>query len=422
MRVLLAPVGSAGDVYPYVGLGCRLKERGHEVFILTSAYFQDAVERAKLRFVEVQSRAEFLQATDDPLIWDPIRGPRRVMQFATSHIRRLYEALMPLQNDSSVMVSSCLGWGARIVEERHAIPLVTWHLQPAVVFSAVSPPKILGMISHGWLSPWWNRTMFSIGERLVLDPVCLPELNSFRRELGLVEIRGITRWWQSPRCVVGAFPEWFAPRPADWPRHMRLTAFPLWDEEGDRSFPKELESYLEQGAPPVVFTPGSANKFGANFFQAAVRACEIAGCRGIMASRFDAHELDSLPPSCFRIRYASFARLLPRAAAIVHHGGIGTTARALASGIPQIIHPFSHDQPDNAVRVERLSAGFGISPKHLTAERLAASLKRTFTSSKIQQGAVAAAKLIALSDPFEDICQIIETLRAADRVSTIASH
>jgi rhamnosyltransferase subunit B len=422
VKILLAPVGSAGDVYPYLGLGRCLKDRGHEVVVFTSAYFQEATERSGLRFVEVLSKAEFLQVTDDPLIWHPLRGPRRVMQLAASFIRRLYDALMQEQDRSTVIVSSCLGWGARLAEELHQVPLVTWHLQPAVIFSAVRPPKLAGMISRGWFAPSWNRRIFALGERFFLDPVCIPELNRVRQELGMSRVRGITRWWQSPRCVVGAFPAWFAPKAPDWPPHVELTEFPLWDEEGDHNLSEELERFLGQGPPPVVFTPGSANKFGEDFFQIAGSACEKIGCRGIMASRFHASSLDSLPPSCLWIRYASFARLLPQAAAIVHHGGIGTTARALASGIPQIVHPFSHDQPDNAVWVERLKAGLCVSTRHLTAEKLSAILQQTLNSKEIQQGAQIAARRIALADPFAEMCRIIESQRSADRESTTAAH
>lgn len=410
MNILLAPVGSSGDVYPFLGLGQALQQRGHHVTVLSSGYFAGAIEKAKLRFVEVQTKEEFLEVTQDPLIWHPLRGPRRIMQLAITGVQRQYDAILAHRGEETVVVSSCLGWGARVAEERHKIPLVTWHLQPSVIFSARNPPRLAGMLEHGWLAPWWNRAIYTIGERFFLDPVCIPQLNAFRRKLGLPPVRGITHWWQSPKWVVGAFPAWFAPQAVDWPPHVRLSEFPLWDEDSSLAMPRQLINFLEDGSAPIVFTPGSANRFGNDFFALATEACQHVGCRGIMASRFDCKQLDRLPGSCLRVRYASFAQLLPRSAAIVHHGGIGTTARALASGIPQVIHPFSHDQPDNAARVERLRAGTGISPRKLSAKRLAVALQHVLESAEIHNSVKELQRRIQHAEPFAMMCRIVESL------------
>jgi UDP:flavonoid glycosyltransferase YjiC (YdhE family) len=114
----------------------------------------------------------------------------------------------------------------------------------------------------------------------------------------------------------------------------------------------------------VVFTAGTGMAQPERFLACAVDAVRRAGCRGLLVSALaDAFPAD-LPASMMAIRRAPFARLLPRCAAIVHHGGIGTVASALAAGIPQLIAPFAYDQFDNAARIERMVAGRRVSARN----------------------------------------------------------
>jgi UDP:flavonoid glycosyltransferase YjiC (YdhE family) len=233
------------------------------------------------------------------------------------------------------------------------VPLLTLHVQPAVIWSNRSPPKLPGVIGPAWL----QRVLFRFAERLIIDRTVCPAVNPMRRELGLPPMRRITSWWHSPQGVIGLFPDWYAPPQPDWPAQVQLTDFPLWDEPGDDAVDAELESFLQAGTAPLVFTPGSANMFGQQFFQTAVHICSRLRRRGLLVSRFEQHLPATRSPDIRHVEYAPFSTLLPRVAAIVHHGGMGTTAQALAAGIPQMIVPLAHDEFDNAARLAELGVG-----------------------------------------------------------------
>ena len=111
------------------------------------------------------------------------------------------------------------------------------------------------------------------------------------------------------------------------------------------------------GEPPIVFTPGSAMYHGQDFFRASVEACKQLNRRGILLTRHAEQIPADLPATIRHFSYAPFSLLLPRAAALVHHGGIGTSAQAMAAGCRQLITPFAHDQFDNADRLRRLGEG-----------------------------------------------------------------
>ncbi len=382
MHFIFSPIGSAGDVHPMLGIAVELQKRGHEITFQTNGYFQETVERQGLRFVELGSKDQFLAVANHPDLWKPRRAFRYVFQKAIQPILRLQYAAIEEYSKSrdTVVVASCTGLGARIANEKLGVPLVTVHLQPAVILSRIEPPTYSGVIGPRWL----RNLMFSLAERFVIERTICPEVNRFRQELGLPPVRQIVRWWHSPQLVVCLFPEWFAPPQQDWPENLLQTDFPLWDERTDAALAPEVQEFLGGGEPPVVFTPGSANVFGRPFFEAAIEACQRLGRRGILLSRFSEHVPELLPSSVKHFSYIPFGQLLPKAAVVVHHGGIGSTAQALAAGIPQLVMPLAHDQFDNAARVKRLGVGNWLKPSRFRGPVVAAKLGALLGSEAVQ--------------------------------------
>src|SRR5262249_53944037 len=158
-------------------------------------------------------------------------------------------------------------------------------------------------------------------------------------------VRGImSQWWHSPQRVLGLFPPWYGEPQPDWPPQVRLVGFPLYDERGVEELPGGLADFLATGSPPLVFMPGSANAQAQDFFRAPVEACQRLGRRGLLLPRFPEQLPAPLPPTIRHFNFIPFSQVLPQAAALVHHGGIGTSAQALAAGVPQVVMPLAHDQ------------------------------------------------------------------------------
>src|SRR5690606_14357109 len=202
------------------------------------------------------------------------------------------------------------------------------------------------------------QSVYAIGDHFVIDPILAPAINPLRRELGLPPVsRFLHEWWHAPRLTIGLFPEWYAPPQADWPSQTELTDFPLYDEAELEPPSDDLQQFLAAGDQPVAFTAGSAMALGSDFYRAAVEACVRGGLRGVLLTRYTEQLPKDLPDTVKHVPYAPFSQLLPRCATLVHHGGIGTTAQGLAAGVPQLIMPMSHDQPDNADRIQRLGVG-----------------------------------------------------------------
>jgi rhamnosyltransferase subunit B len=363
MHVILIPIGTAGDVYPFLGLGEEFLRRGHRVTALCNAHFRPMVEAAGMAFAPLAGERAFNHMMDHPMMWHPTRA----LQYTAEHV---FVPAVPVVYDflkqhyapgRTVAVAASLAWGALIAQESFGVPVVTAHLQPALMGSRIDPPVMAGMEWTSRLPLPCKRAMGFVGDRIT-DRILAPGINRFRRSLGLKPIRNVLRTWtHSPVRVLGLFENWFTPPQPDWPVGTQLSGFPLYDAGRHAAVPPAVERFLAEGPPPVVFTAGSGMRQARWLFESCVEACRRLGCRGLLLSPFMG-QVPDLPPGILAAPYAPFSRIFPRAAAAVHHGGIGTLALALEAGIPQLFTPFAHDHFDNAARGCRLGVGSQILP------------------------------------------------------------
>lgn len=412
MKVIVIPIGSSGDVHPLLGLALELRDRGHEIVFITNGHFEPLARKSGLAFEALGTAEEYHQAINDPDLWHPTKGTKKALEWSMARLMRPSYLLIQKHHvpGETMLLGATLSLGARVAHEKLGIPLVTTQLQPMAIYSRVSPPKFPGM--PAWAPPWLVNIMYGFGERFVVDPIVRPPLNEFRRKLGLPPVTSsiFVDYLNSPQLVLGLFPEWYCPPPPDWPPQVRCTGFPLYDEKGITALDPQLDAFLNEGSPPVAFTPGSAMRHGLPFFTAAAQACESIGRRGLLLTRYPENIPANLPAGVRHFAYAPFSQVLPRCAALVHHGGIGTMAQGFAAGIPQLIMPMAHDQPDNASRVERLGAGLSIVPQKFKGPAVAAKLRTLLETPSFSERAKDLTKKIAADTPIKNACDRIEEL------------
>jgi rhamnosyltransferase subunit B len=308
-----------------------------------------------------------------------------------------------------------MSFAARLAQEKLGFRLVTLHLQPTLFLSAYDNAEMGGIKMPDWLPLGFQQVRIKLLEKMVVDPLMAPKLNTFRAELGLPPVsRLFGRWMHSPQRVVGLFPEWFAPPQPDWPPNLFLTGF-IHPPEGDghpndAPLAPEIEDFLSNGQPPIVFTPGSAMQHGDRFFRAAIEASQSLGRRAILLTRFRDQLPPKLPDGFLHVEWAQMSRLLPRAAVLVYHGGIGTLAQALKAGIPHLIVPFAHDQPDNANRLKALGIAERINPGKFTAKRAAQKLDWLLNDPLVKVRCAGYAEKVDFERSLKEACEAIESV------------
>ncbi len=414
MRVVLTGLGSAGDVLPAVGVGRRLLQRGHEVVLIASEHFRPLAERSDLEFVGLGSEADYRRIIQDPALFDRRRGLETVLRQTVQSLEMVYAAVQrSIVPGRTVVGAHVLDFASRMLQEQGEVPVATLLLSPALLRSQYQVPTLQGTLNVSSWPRWSKRLFWWTIDRLVIDRVVLPDLNRTRARHGLAPMRRpFNGWILSPRLTVGLFPDWFAPPQPDWPTQVRLTSFPLFDEA--EPMPAQLEEFLAAGSPPVVATFGTALSRGGAQFEAVIRACQRLGRRGVMLSQFG-QVPRSLPPGIMHVPFAPLTQLLPRSAALVHHGGIGTTAAGLAAGVPQLVLPLSHDQPDNGMRVRRLGAGDVVSMIDRSSvsalgQQLVSRLDGLLSAEIVARRCATLAQRLSLVDGIGLACDLLESL------------
>jgi UDP:flavonoid glycosyltransferase YjiC (YdhE family) len=379
MHIILATMGTDGDVFPHIGLGAVLRARGHRVTLAAPETYRDRAAALELEFCALVTADEVDRMLADPDLWHPLKSGLMMTRWGGPILHRQYEALAAVASQpDSVLVANPGLLAGRLVQEKLGVPTASLLLQPGLLPSSTAPPEMpAGLTIPRWL-PHPLRRLYWLGVDGAGYVLAAPSLNRVRKALGLSPVRRLFRWWLSPDLVIGLFPGWYAAPQPDWPQQLRLAGFGRFD--GARvELPEEVRAFCQAGSPPIAFTLGTGMTHAAEFFRMAVSTCEALGARGLLLTKYSAVIPTHLPAGVRHCTFAPFRQLLPHCGALVHHGGVGTTAAALEAGCPQLVLPLAWDQPDNAARVTRLGAGLALGSRRRSSRHLRDALARLTT-------------------------------------------
>lgn len=352
LRFVFAPFGSEGDLAPLMWLGDRLLARGHVVRVAANPYYETLVRSRGHVFLPVGDAGLLKAALEDERIWEGPGASRLLLEGLLGSLLPIVHGFMRDREPVDLVVGTSFAVGAQLAAEAKGVPFARIHLQPSPLRSAGDLPVAARQLAWlGRMPPFFIRCHFKLLD-LVLDGKPLRRVNEVRGQLGLRPFKS----FYDDVCQGGAglaamFPDWYAPVQPEWPRCLRQFGFPVASGRRLEPLAESLQAFLEDGAPPVVWTHGSANFHTAEIERAAEAAMRSLGVRGVVIGP---RIQESSSPGLLRLRYAPFDALFPRCRAVVHHGGIGTMVRALRAGVPQLIIPRAFDQFDNAARAVRL--------------------------------------------------------------------
>ncbi len=420
-RFLLTTFGSLGDLHPYIAVGLGLRARGHKVTIATSAGYRAKVEGEGLDFHPVRPHIAVL--APDPAemarAFHPRTGSEHVIRrMILPYLGQSYEDLMGIAPDFDLLVGHPIAFATPIVAEYLRKPWISVALQPSLMISDFDPPTVSGYVFmerfRGWGPGFWKH--FGRLARRIARAWGTP-INVLRRKLGLRELRNpVLDDMFSPYGTQAWFSKLLAQPQADWPPRTSITGFPFYDKlTPGQGLSAGLEAFLNAGPPPVVFTLGSSAVFDAGaFYSESAEALRILGCRGILLVGSDPENARrnlprrATPDTVMVADYAPYSELFPRAAAVVHQCGAGTTAQALRAGVPMCAVPFSHDQPDFARRCAGLGVARIVTRGSYRATRVAKELECLLTGGNYQRAARETAMEMAREDGIKAACDGLE--------------
>jgi rhamnosyltransferase subunit B len=413
-RILLATIGSLGDLHPMLALAFGVQERGHHAVIASTEHYRAKVEGLGFEFHAIRPD---IAAHDPKLmasIMDMRRGPEVLLrQLILPALPGTYEDLLRVATGADLLIAGEIVLAAPMVAEKLRLPWVSALLSPFSFYSIYDPPvspyaPSLAFVSKfGWR---FNKVMIALGRRMFRE--WWEPVHRLRRETGLrpcgdplFEVKF------SAELILALFSAEIAPPQPDWPPQTVQPGYLFYDQDETRSgLPAELQAFLQDSEAPIVFTLGSSAVHDPRgFFETSAEAARILNRRAVFLCGQSTPPV-TVPGKTIAVPYAPFSELFPRAAVIVHQGGSGTTAQALYAGRPTLIMPCAFDQPDNAARVKRIGTGLTLSRERYSARTATRQLGRLLTDPDYAEAAARIANRIRSEDGLGTACDAIERL------------
>jgi sterol 3beta-glucosyltransferase len=408
VKVVILCLGSRGDVQPHIALAQGLTRAGHHVRLATHSIFRDLVATHGLEYAPLESNPQEILQGEAGQTWlaagrNPLRSMHNFATLARPMVDRALSECWSACVGADAIIFTILAFAAYNIAEKLQIPCFASALQPLTRtrdFAAMSTR------SPGFSA--YNRLTHLAAEQVMWQPF-RQITNQWRRDF--LQLPPLPFTGPFSRVLRQRLPHLYGyspavvPKPSDWPEHLHVTGYWFLDRPPEWQPPAHLLEFLEAGPPPVYVGFGSMIKDDpAATTDLVLKALALTGQRGVLLTGWGGLGGRQLPSTVFQLDSIPHDWLFPRVAAVVHHGGAGTTAAALRAGVPSVTipfltPPFFSDQVFWGDRVRELGAGTGpILQSHLTAERLAAAIHAATTTEGIRSRAAALGQQIRAED------------------------
>ncbi|MDB9313694.1 glycosyltransferase, partial [Spirulina sp. CS-785/01] len=412
-RIVMATYGSFGDLHPYMALALELQARGHHPIIAHAEPFRSKVEAAGIEFFALRPDTSHpLQGNGS---WNEVLGQQQreseyiICYTILPHLRATYEDLIGLLGEADLLLTHPFSFAGSVAAQMTNTPWVSTVLSPQSFQSAydLEVDALQSLSEYDRALKWVARDSYLRSQEWYAKYWSAP-VRELRRELGLpARLDPLFEGQHSPDLVLALFSSLLATPQPDWPKQTYATGFPFYD--GQETLSPELQAFLEAGPPPIVFTLGSYFVWTpGNFYQEAAKAAQQLGYRAVLLMGKGVEAVSEVGENAIAVNYAPHSQLFPQAAAVVHHGGIGTTGQALRAGCPMLIVPFAYDQPDNARRVVQLGVGRTIRRSEYSETRLGVELQELLSNPSYRTHAQTVAQQIQQEDGIQNACTMLE--------------
>ena len=427
MRIVLSNIGTYGDTNPLIALALELKRRGHTPVMAVPEVYRNKIAPLGLEFHAIRPDIDPTNNVLVEMVYDIKNGTEHGLRnFLFPSLRQTYDDLLDAATKpgrADLLLIGELNYAGPIVAEVTGIRWASYVLAPLSFFSAFDPPVLPPyprLAKADRKVPGFGRVIKRVARfasRKWPEPIY-----ALREELGLP--RGTNPLFDakhSPSLVLALFSRVLGAEQKDWPPNTLIAGFAYYDADaGNAKLPPHLEEFVAKGAPPVVFTLGSAAVLAAgDFYEVSAKAAMELGTRAVLLIGTDPRNQlkEKLPPSICAAEYAPYSALFSRASLVVHQGGVGTVAQCLRAGKPMLIMPYSHDQPDNARRMKRLGVAQVIQKASYTPKKVTRKLRKMLDDPEMAEKARAVAEQLRGEDGVKTACDALEALQARSRSS-----
>jgi UDP:flavonoid glycosyltransferase YjiC (YdhE family) len=390
MRVVFSRWGSTGDVLPYTSVAVELSRRGHRVVFAGNEHYADMLAGAAVEFVRVGTRDDHARLMRDVEVFDRRRKSAEQIfhNHYYPHLEAFYQATAAeCRRDGGALVVGGEA-GSAAAAERTGAPYVHLACSPGTSpfvrsrFDPLHPERVLSPPLRWLARDGKRRALMYFVNNLLRRRITAPAPTTVPADHPLGRLRAREGMPLTPGLVpllaLCMWPDWFAAAQPDWPAYAKTMDFPF------RSTPVWNRSSAAPGDGPVIATTGTIAGSQSRFYTLVVDACRLLNKSAVLVTPHRDQIPEALPAGIEWRRFARFEELFSEASLVIHHGGIGTAALAIAAGVPQVVVPMRGDQFDNSYRLESLGVARLLSLSGMTAAALARILSSTMESRRLR--------------------------------------
>jgi sterol 3beta-glucosyltransferase len=400
MLITILTTGSRGDTQPYIALGMELKKSGHEVRVAAFENYAGLIMDHGLEFSAIKGDVSLVASGDSTKSARQADNPLKILM----SFSKLKSYVFDMQKD---FFNACKG--SDVVLYHPGAPIGYFIARYMNIPSILATPfpmtptnEYPALIFYNSFHPGkaFNRLTYKAFEQIIWFPSSSAVKRFWKEEFGKIPEDFSCPFEKQVTSIaptINACSNYVFAKPKDWPEDVHNSGYWFLDEEMGWKPPRELLDFLKKGKPPVYIGFGSVGDatLADQTTELVIDSLKRAGQRGLLATGWNGlSKMEKMPEDIFILESAPHSWLFPRMAAVVHHGGAGTTAAGLRAGVPSIIIPFSNDQFAWAKRVFELGVGPKPIPrKKLTAEKLSDAINDAFKNEIIEGARVLGSKI-----------------------------
>ena len=416
MKITVNTFGTRGDVQPYIALSKGLQQAGHTVRIVTHQIFESFVKEHGLDFFPLQldPRQVLINQALSELGNNTIRINRWMEENFKSGLQDIFKVTLQANLDAELILNSGLSFAGWHVAEKLGTPALATYLWP--VTPSRHLPATSGKIPPDWL-PFRgivNYLSAKISNQLFFN-LLLSSVNQCRKDI--LDLRPMKRreYWgldsaRSSTALIYGYSPVVIPKPPDWSNNQQIAGYWFLDTKAGYQPDKILMDFLADDRKPIYIGFGSmVDHEREEISQIVIDALREANQRGVLLGGWSALGSENLPDSIISVESVPHDWLFPQMAAVVHHGGAGTTAAGLRAGVPSVVVPSFGDQFFWGWRVHKLGVGSKPIPRNkLTVTKLVQAIQQAVNDDAIKSKATQVGQQIRAENGVESAVSMIE--------------
>ena len=383
MRVILATLGSFGDINPFIWMGRVLRSSGNEVIFIANPYFEEMIKKEAFDFYPAGTLEDYNQATIPAVRTgsrfrdqgEAIQASRRLFNcMFMKPAMEIYNIIYELKNQETLILNHFYAYGAKLAAEKHSIP--SWNV-------CLSPYWLKAFRRITSFPAFMEGKMMKGTNKFIDGQLFTKPMNKNRAEIGLPSLEKSSIEWMFEGDNLCLFPDWFIGYQLIGSLNVDYIGFPDPSSDG-KALSVEMAEFLKAHDKPVVFTPGSAFRDVGRFFEAAAVALEKLKKPGIFLTRHIEAIPKKLPDNIIHADFVPLEQVLGQCSALVHHGGVGTCYQAIKAGIPQVVCWRMGEQKENARVPKEMGICRTIAYKDVSGEAMYQNIKALLNDAEVQ--------------------------------------